>query len=87
MRKKAEYKVSNLLSKIKAYIELTPMLKRKKLNYVSYDYIQPHPFMGFRVVYMVIFILLFYVSRKIGRVQQRKEPPDLMISVISTSIT
>lgn len=86
MRKKAEYKVSNLLSKIKAYIERT-LLKRKKLNYVSYDYIQPHPFMGFRVVYMVIFILLFYVSRKIGRVQQRKEPPDLMISVISTSIT
>lgn len=28
-----------------------------------------------------------YASRKIGRVQQRNEPPDLIISVISTSIT
>ena len=62
-----------------------------------------HPCVRVGFLFLVLFIANFwfikhpeedaligdtvYASRKIGRVQQRKEPPDLMISVISTSIT
>lgn len=64
-------------------------LKYKKLNFISHAIYTTSPCWGLWVVYMVILYLYFYLylSRVIGSVQQRKEPPDLMISVISTSIT
>lgn len=35
----------------------------------------------------VLILYILYSSRKTGSVQQRKDPPDLIISVISTSMT